>query len=377
MKADCNAAFLQNRLFCSLNERTMTMHNFNSGPSILPKEVLEQAAEAIHDFNGIGLSILEIGHRTSWFQEVMDEAQSLVKELMDLNDDYAVLFLHGGASTQFMQVPMNLLDENKTAAYINNGIWGSKAIKEAKMFGNVAEVSSTKDKNHSYIAKNFTVPKDAVYLHYTTNNTVEGTQWHEIPNTTVPLIADMSSDIFSQPMDWKQFSLIYAGAQKNAGAAGVNMVVIGKEILGKTKRAIPTIMDYRQHIEAGSLLNTPPVFAVYVSLLTMRWIKKEGGLPEMERRAKERADLFYNALDSLPVFTPIVAKEDRSLMNATFTIKDEQKEKQFLDLCKQNGMIGVKGHRSVGGLRVSMYNAMPLSSVEAIVNLMSSFQNQQ
>ena len=353
------------------------MHNFNSGPSILPKEVLEQAAAAIHDFNGIGLSILEVGHRTSWFGEVMDEAQSLVKELMGLNDDYAVLFLHGGASTQFMQVPMNLLDENKTAAYVNNGIWGTKASKEAKLFGNVAEVSSTKDKNHSYIAKEFTVPHDAVYLHYTTNNTVEGTQWHEIPDTTVPLIADMSSDIFSKPMDWSKFSLIYAGAQKNAGAAGVNMVVIKKEILGKTKRPIPTIMDYRQHIEAGSLLNTPPVFAVYVSMLTLRWIQKEGGLPEMERRAKERADLFYNALDSLPLFTPIVAKEDRSLMNATFTIKEEGKEKQFLDLCKQNGMVGVKGHRSVGGLRVSMYNAMPLSSVEAIVELMSSFQKNQ
>lgn len=374
---DYNTDFLQNRLFCSPNEPMMTMHNFNSGPSILPKEVLQQAAEAIHDFNGIGLSILEIGHRTSWFQEIMDEAQALVKELMQLNDDYAVLFLHGGASTQFMQVPMNLLDENKTAAYINNGIWGGKAIKEAKLFGNVAEVSSTKDKNHSYIAKQFTVPDDAVYLHYTTNNTVEGTQWHELPNTTAPLIADMSSDIFSKPVEWNKFSLIYAGAQKNAGAAGTNLLVIKKEILGKIKRPIPTIMDYRQHVEAGSLLNTPPVFAVYVSLLTLRWIKKEGGLPEMERRARERADLFYQALDSLPLFTPIVAKEDRSLMNATFTIKDEQKEKQFLDLCKQNGMVGVKGHRSVGGLRVSMYNAMPLSSVQAMVDLMSSFQNQQ
>ncbi len=355
----------------------MTMHNFNSGPSILPKKVLQQATDAIHDFKGIGLSILEIGHRTSWFQEVMEEAQSLVKELMQLNDEYAVLFLHGGASTQFMQVPMNLLEEGKTAAYINNGIWGTKAIKEAKLFGNVAEVSSTKDKNHSYIAKHFTVPDDAVYLHYTTNNTVEGTQWHEIPDAQVPLIADMSSDIFSKPEAWNKFSLIYAGAQKNAGAAGVNMVVIKKEILGKIKRPIPTIMDYRQHIEAGSLLNTPPVFAVYVSMLTLRWIKDEGGLPEMERRAKERADLFYNALDSLSVFTPIVAKEDRSVMNATFTIKDAEKEKRFLDLCRENGMVGLKGHRSVGGLRVSMYNAMPLSSVKAIVELMRSFQNQQ
>lgn len=353
------------------------MYNFNSGPSILPKEVLQQSAEAIHDFNGIGLSILEIGHRTSWFQDVMDEAQALVKELMQLNDDYYVLFLHGGASTQFMQVPMNLLDAGKTAAYINNGIWGSKGIREAKFFGSVAEVSSTKDKNHSYIAKSFTVPDDAVYLHYTTNNTVEGTQWHAIPDTSVPLIADMSSDIFSKPLAWDKFSLIYAGAQKNAGAAGVNLVVVKKEILGKINRPIPTIMDYRQHIEAGSLLNTPPVFAVYVSLLTLRWVKKEGGLPEMARRAKERADLFYNALDSLPAFTPIVAKEDRSLMNATFTIPDAGKEKQFLDLCKQNGMVGVKGHRSVGGLRVSMYNAMPLSSVQAMVDLMKDFQSKQ
>lgn len=353
------------------------MHNFNSGPSILPQKVLEQAANAIHDFNGIGLSILEIGHRTSWFQEVMDEAQALVKELMQLNDDYAVLFLHGGASTQFMQVPMNLLDDGQTAAYINNGIWGSKAIKEARFFGNAVEVSSTKDKNHSYISKQFSVPDDVVYLHYTTNNTVEGTEWHELPNTTAPLIADMSSDIFSRPMPWNKFSLIYAGAQKNAGAAGVNMVVIKKDILGKIKRPIPTIMDYRQHIEAGSLLNTPPVFAVYVAMLTLRWIKEEGGLPEMERRAKERADLFYSTLDSLPVFAPLVAKEDRSFMNATFTIKDAEKEKEFLNLCKQNGMVGVKGHRSVGGLRVSMYNAMPMSSVKAIVELMTAFQNEQ
>lgn len=375
-RIDYNAALVQNNLLCSHNA-AMMMHNFNSGPSILPKQVLQQAADAIHDFNGIGLSILEIGHRTSWFGEVMDEAQALVKELMQLNDDFAVLFLHGGASTQFMQVPMNLLDNGQTAAYINNGIWGSKAIKEARLFGNVAEVSSTKDKNHSYISKNFTVPGDAVYLHFTTNNTVEGTQWHELPKTTAPLVADMSSDIFSRPMPYDQFGLIYAGAQKNAGAAGVNMVVVKKEMLGNIKRPIPTIMDYRQHIEAGSLLNTPPVFAVYVSLLTLRWIKAEGGLAEMERRAKERADLFYNALDSMPVFTPVVAKEDRSLMNATFTIAGEEKEKQFLNLCKQEGMVGVKGHRSVGGLRVSMYNAMPLSSVQAMVDLMKAFQEQQ
>ena len=351
----------------------MKMHNFNSGPSILPQEVLEQAAEAVINFNGIGLSILEIGHRTAWFGDVISEARSLIKELMQLGDEHEVLFLHGGATTQFMQVPMNLLDTDETGAYIDNGIWGSKAIKEAKLFGNVDVVSSTKDKNHSYIAKNFTVPANAKYLHYTTNNTVEGTEWHQIPATNVPLVADMSSDIFSRPLDFSKFALIYAGAQKNMGAAGVTLVVVRKDVLGKVKRAIPPIMDYRTHIEAGSLLNTPPVFAIYVSLLTLRWIKKEGGLAEIEKRSKARAELFYNTLDSLPVFTPLVVKEDRSLMNATFAIKDAQLEKEFLDVCKERGMVGVKGHRSVGGLRVSMYNALPLSSVEAMCELMKEF----
>lgn len=349
------------------------MHNFNSGPSVLPQEVLQQASESIFNFNNTGLSILEIGHRTQWFIDVLNEAISLVKELMVLGNEHEVLYLHGGATTQFMQVPMNLLDDGETAAYCNNGIWGTKAIKEAKLFGNVEVVASSKDKNHSYIPKDFTVPAGAKYLHYTTNNTVEGTEWHTIPNVDVPLVADMSSDIFCRPLDYKRFGLIYAGAQKNMGAAGVTIVVVKKDLLGKIKRAIPNILDYRVHIEANSLLNTPPVFAIYVSLLTLRWIKKEGGLVEMEKRANERAELFYNTLDSLPVFTPIVAKEDRSLMNATFTIKDEALENEFLALCKQNGMVGVKGHRSVGGLRVSMYNALPLSSVQAICDLMKEF----
>lgn len=351
----------------------MKMYNFNSGPSILPAEVLQQAAEAILNFNNTGLSLLEIGHRTNWFGEVNTEARSLVKELMQLGDEHEVLFLHGGASTQFMQVPMNLLDDGETAAYCDNGIWGVKAIKEAKLFGNVNVVASSKDKNHSYIVKDFTVPADSKYLHYTTNNTVEGTEWHHIPETNVPLVADMSSDIFSRPFDFSKFGLIYAGAQKNMGAAGVNLIVVRKDVLGKVKRPIPSIMDYRNHIEADSLLNTPPVFAVYVALLTLRWIKKEGGLAEMEKRAKERADLFYNTLDSLPFYTPIVAKEDRSLMNATFGIQQPELEKEFLDLCKENGMVGVKGHRSVGGLRVSMYNALPLSSVNEICQLMRHF----
>jgi len=351
----------------------MKIYNFNSGPAILPQEVLDQAAEAVLNFNNLGLSILEIGHRTSWFGEVMTEARSLVKELMELGDEHEVLFLHGGATTQFMQVPMNLLDDGETAAYCDNGIWGGKAIKEAKLFGNVNVVASSKDKNHSYIVKKFSVPPHCKYLHITTNNTVEGTQWHHIPDTNVPLVADMSSDIFSRPLDFSKFALIYAGAQKNMGAAGVNLLVVRKDVLGKVKRPIPTIMDYRNHIEAGSLLNTPPVFAVYVAMLTLRWIKNEGGLAEMEKRSMERAYLFYKTLNELPVFTPIVAKEDRSLMNATFSIKDPELEKEFLDLCKENGMIGVKGHRSVGGLRVSMYNALPLNSVQAICNLMKEF----
>ncbi len=353
----------------------MQMHNFNSGPSVLPQEVLTQAAESIINFNNTGLSILEIGHRTTWFGDVLNEAVSLIKELMQLDNEHEVLFLHGGATTQFMQVPMNLLDDGETAAYCDNGIWGSKAIKEAKLFGNVNVIASSKDKKHSYIPKDFVVPADAKYLHYTTNNTVEGTEWHTIPETTVPLVADMSSDIFWRPLEFKRFGLIYAGAQKNMGAAGVTIVVVRKDMLGKIKRPIPNILDYRVHIEANSLLNTPPVFAVYVSMLTLRWIKKEGGLAEMERRAKERAGLFYNTLDALSVFTPIVAKEDRSIMNATFTIKDEALENEFLALCKQNGMVGIKGHRSVGGLRVSMYNALPLSSVEALCNLMKDFND--
>ena len=353
------------------------MHNFNSGPSILPAEVLQQSSEAIQNFNNTGLSILEIGHRTTWFVDVLNEAVSLVKQLMDLDDNYEVLFLHGGATTQFMQIPMNLLDDGETAAYCDNGIWGSKAISEAELFGKALVVASSKDRNHSYIPKDFSVPDNCKYLHITSNNTVEGTQWHSFPDTAVPLVADMSSDIFHRPLNFKDFSLIYAGAQKNMGAAGVNIVVVKKDILGKVKRPIPSIMDYRNHIEAKSLLNTPPVFAIYVSMLTLRWIIKEGGLAEMEHRAKQRAELFYNTLDSLPLFNALVEKEDRSLMNATFTIADQHLEEAFLAECKANGMIGVKGHRSVGGLRVSMYNALPLTSVQAICDLMRNFQQKK
>jgi phosphoserine aminotransferase len=351
----------------------MKVHNFNAGPSILPKEVLQQASEALLNFNNSGLSILEIGHRTPLFQDIMDEAVHLVKELMNLDRDHEVLFLHGGASTQFMQVPYNLLDETKTAAYIDNGVWGSKAIKEAKLFGNVEVVASSKDKDHTYIPKDFTVPADAAYLHYTTNNTIEGTQWFTIPDTDVPLVADMSSDFLSRQMNFNRFALIYAGAQKNVGAAGVNLVVVNKNILGKVSRKIPTIMDYRNHIENGSMLNTPPVFAIYISMLTLRWLKKMGGVAGIEKINNEKAVLLYEAIERLPLFKAKVAEDDRSKMNIVFTIEDSIVEKNFLEACKKENMYGVKGHRSVGGFRVSLYNALPLSSVKTFVQLMEDF----
>jgi phosphoserine aminotransferase len=351
------------------------VHNFNAGPSILPGEVLQQASESLLNFNNSGLSILEIGHRTALFEGVLNEAVSLVKELMQLDADHEVLFLHGGASTQFMQVPYNLLDEGQTAAYIDNGIWGSKAIKEARLFGNVDVVSSSKDRNHTYLPKEFTTPKDAAYLHYTTNNTVEGTQWQVIPNTDAPIVADMSSDILSRSLDFNRFSLIYAGAQKNIGIAGVNLLVINKNILGKVSRKIPTILDYRIHIDNGSMLNTPPVFAIYVSMLTLRWLKKLGGVAGIEKLNNEKADLFYSTLDSLPMFKGPVAKEDRSKMNAVFVMEDSSLEKQFLDICKLENLYGIKGHRSVGGFRASFYNALPVSSVEVLVQVMKDFAN--
>lgn len=351
------------------------VHNFNAGPGILPSEVMQQASEAILNFNNSGLSILEIGHRTPLFEEVLNEAVSLVKELMQLDSDHEVLFLHGGASTQFMQVPMNLLDEEKTAAYIDNGIWGSKAIKEAGLFGTVEVISSSKDKNHTYLPKDFTVPDYAAYLHYTTNNTVEGTQWQVSLETEVPVIADMSSDILSRQMDYNRFSLIYAGAQKNIGIAGVNLLVVNKNILGSVSRTIPAMLDYRNHIANGSMLNTPPVFAIYVSMLTLRWLKKMGGLAGIEKLNNEKAALFYAALDSLPVFKGPVAKEDRSKMNAVFIIQGPALEKQFLDVCKKENLYGIKGHRSVGGFRASFYNALPISSVEVLVQVMKEFSN--
>jgi phosphoserine aminotransferase len=350
-------------------------HNFNAGPSILPKAVFEEASRAILDFNGTGLSILEIGHRTPLFEDVLNEATALVKELMQLNDQKEVLFLHGGASTQFFQVPMNFLSKDKKAAYLDAGVWGTKAIKEAKQFGQVEVVASSKDKNYSYIPKGYVIPDDAAYFHYTTNNTIEGTQMHGIPSAGVPLVADMSSDILSCGMDFNQFSFIYAGAQKNIGAAGVNLVVVDKGFAESANLAIPSMMDYRQHILNGSMLNTPPVFAIYVCLLTLRWLKNIGGIAAIEKRNKEKSDLLYGTLEKLPIFHLPVPVEDRSHMNAVFTMKDLALESLFNAKCKEEGMVGVKGHRSVGGFRVSMYNALSLESVAAFTQMATEFTN--
>ncbi len=349
------------------------MHNFNAGPSILPKEVFDEASQAVLDYNDTGLSILEMGHRTPLFQSIMDEAKSLVKELMQLDDDHEVLFLHGGASTQFMQVPMNLLNEKETAAIADTGIWSSKAIKETKLFGKVDIVCSSKEAGYTFIPKDFAVPNDAKYFHITTNNTIYGTQWQKIPSVSIPMVADMSSDILSRQINFNSFDLIYAGAQKNMGAAGVNLVVVNKNILGKVKRAIPTIMDYRNHIQEGSMLNTPPVFAVYVSMLTLRWLKNMGGVSAIEKLNNEKAELLYNEIDNNSLFTGTVAKEDRSKMNVCFKINDSDREADFLVLVKQHNIVGIKGHRTAGGFRASLYNALPLSSVQALVNVMNEF----
>lgn len=352
------------------------VHNFNAGPSILPREVFEQASEAVVNFNNTGLSILELGHRTSMFKDVMDEAAQLARELMQLDSDREVLFLHGGASTQFFQVPMNLLNENEIAAYADTGVWSTKAIKEARNFGHVDVVCSSREAGYTSLPKTFSVPKTAQYVHLTTNNTIYGTQWQDLSsfyNAGVPIVADMSSDILSRSLDFNRFDLIYAGAQKNVGAAGVTLVVVNKHILGRVERAIPSMLDYRNHIANGSMFNTPPVFAVYVCLLTLRWLKNSGGVKEIEKRNKKKAALLYQTIDELPVFKGTVAKEDRSLMNLCFHVPDPALEKEFITLCQQEGMVGVKGHRSVGGFRISLYNALPLASVTAITELMRNF----
>lgn len=350
------------------------MHNFNAGPSILPKEVFEEAAAAVLNYNNSGLSILEIGHRTPMFEAIMEESRSLMKELMSLDDNHEVLFLHGGASMQFMQVPMNLLDAKETAAYTDTGVWASKAIKEAGLFGKAEVVCSSKDKNYSYLPKNFAVPNDAKYLHITTNNTIYGTQWQSIPKTSNVMVADMSSDILSRSLDFNSFDLIYAGAQKNIGAAGTTVVIVNKHILGKTKRAIPTMLDYRNHIAEKSMLNTPPVFAVFTCMLTLRWLKKQGGVKAIEKINDEKAKLLYAEIDRNSLFRGTVEKEDRSKMNVCFVMNDPSLEESFLAFAKSKEIVGIKGHRSVGGFRASLYNAMTIESVQVLTATMKEFE---
>jgi phosphoserine aminotransferase len=350
----------------------MAVHNFNAGPSHLPETVLQQAAEAVTDFEGMGLSLLEISHRGPQFVAVIEEARQLARELMRLEDDFEVLFLHGGGRMQFLQTAMNLLDTGKRAAYVNTGTWSTKALEEARFFGTVDVVASSEDRHFTYIPKQFSVPDDAAYLHITTNNTIYGTEWHHIPEVSVPLVADMSSDILSRELDYNRFSLIYAGAQKNIGPAGVTLVAVRKSLLGKISRPIPTMMDYRVHIKNGSMYNTPPVFPIYTCLLVLRWLK-DRGVATVEKNNIEKARVLYDEIDRNPLFTGTAAPEDRSRMNACFVMEDKALEAEFAGFCKEEGFYGVKGHRSVGGFRVSLYNAVTLESVRTLAEAMHHF----
>ncbi len=365
---------LMNKAKFARKNSTMKKHNFGAGPAILPREVFEQAAEAVLDFDGSGLSLLEISHRSKEFTAVLDETAALIRELLSLNEDYDILFLSGGASTQFFMVPMNLLNEGETAAYVDTGSWSSKAIKEARAFGNVDVVASSKEDGYRHIPKGYSIPEDAVYLHLTGNNTIFGSQYFDFPDSPIPIVCDMSSDIFSRPVDVSNFGLIYAGAQKNLGPAGVTLVIIRKDMSARIRRTMPTMLDYRTHIKGGSTYNTPPVFPIYTSMLNLRWIKAQGGLPAMEKRNRAKADLLYAEIDRNALFEAPVATEDRSWMNANFIAKDTDTETAFIQRCNESGIVGIKGHRSVGGCRASMYNALGLDSVVFLVQLMQDFE---
>lgn len=353
----------------------MKKHNFSAGPCILPQEVFEKSAEAILDFNGIGLSLLEISHRSKDFVPVMDEARAIVKRLMNLGDDYEVLYLGGGASLQFAMVPFNLMKaENGKAAYTDTGTWAAGAIKEAKMLGTVDVVGSSKDANYSFIPKGYTVSSDNDYFHCTSNNTIYGTQMKTFPKVDTVNVCDMSSDIFSRELDFSQFDLIYAGAQKNMGPAGVTMVVVKKDILGKTGRTIPSYLNYSNHISKESMYNTPPVFPVYATLLTLQHLEKNGGIKAAEARNEAKAKLLYDEIDSNPLFETFCVKEDRSLMNVSFKLMDESKKEEFDAAWKGAGINGLNGHRSLGGYRASLYNALPIESVQVLVDVMKSIK---
>ncbi len=352
----------------------MKKHNFYAGPSILSPYTIKHTADAVMDFADTGLSLLEVSHRSKEFQAVIDEAAALMKELLQLPDDYHVLFLGGGASMQFCMVPFNLLE--KKAAYLHTGTWASKAIKEAKLFGEVDVVASSEDTGFNYIPKNFTIPTDADYFHYTSNNTIYGTELRKDPDSPVPMVCDMSSDIFSRVFDPTKYELIYGGAQKNLAPSGVTFVIVKESALGHVSRVIPTMLDYRTHIKKGSMFNTPPVLPIYSALMTLRWYKELGGVKEFERRDLEKAAILYDEIDRNKLFTGTAAEEDRSIMNVCFVMKPEyaELEKEFLDFAVSKGMVGIKGHRSVGGFRASLYNALPKESVEALVAVMKEFE---
>jgi len=351
-------------------------HNFGAGPGILPQEVLLQASQGIMNLNNSGLSVLEISHRSADFEAILAEAVALVKELLEVPEGYEVLFLQGGASQEFAMVPYNLLPQAGKAAYLDSGVWSSKAIKEAKFYGKVEVVASSKDKNYTYIPSGYDIPQDAAYFHVTSNNTIYGTQLKQFPKSAVPMVSDMSSDIFSRKLDVSRFDLIYAGAQKNMGPAGVTLVIVNPAILGRSGRDIPAIFDYRQHIAAGSMYNTPPVFAVYTSMLTLRWLKKKGGVGEIEKENAAKAATLYAEVDRSAMFKGTCATEDRSVMNACFVAESAELEKEFLSFIKERGLVGLKGHRSVGGFRASLYNALPMSSVHVLVEAMKEFEAQ-
>ena len=354
----------------------MKKYNFNAGPSMLPREVIENTAKQILDFNGIGLSLMEISHRSKDFQPVIDESVALIKELLDVPAGYSVIFLGGGASLEFMQIPANFLI--KKAGYLNTGTWAKKALKEAKHFGEVVEVASSADDAYMKLPHNFDIPKDLDYLHITSNNTIYGTEYRKDLESPVPLIGDMSSDIMSRPVDVSKYTCIYAGAQKNMAMAGVTVLIVKDDMLGKAPRELPTMVDYRTHVEKGSMFNTPPVVPIYSVLETMRWVKAQGGVKEMERRADERTRILYDEIDRNKLFRGTVATEDRSVMNICFVMNDEYKEleKPFFDFATERGMVGIKGHRSVGGFRASCYNAQTLEGVNALVQAMKDFEAQ-
>ncbi|MFZ2283392.1 MAG: 3-phosphoserine/phosphohydroxythreonine transaminase [Lutibacter sp.] len=354
----------------------MKKHNFSAGPSILPQEVIKKAADALLNFNGLDLSLIEVSHRSKDFVDVMDNACNLVKELLNLPEGYSVLFLQGGASLEFLRVPYNLLKVDGKAAYLDTGTWSSNAIKEAKVLGNVEVVASSKENGYKNVPKNYAITEDADYFHCTSNNTIYGTQLKSFPKTNSPLICDMSSDIFSRQLDFSQFDIIYAGAQKNMGPAGTTLIVIKDEILGKSGRKIPSILDYQVHIAKESMFNTPSVFAVYVSMLTLEWLKNLGGIPAVEKLNEAKAALIYAEIDRNPLFIGYTEKEDRSLMNATFNLVDEANKEAFDKLWNAAGISGLKGHRSVGGYRASMYNALPIESVQVLVDAMKQLEKQ-